>query len=210
MMPPMKISGMNTATSEMLIDITVKPICREPISAARIGSTPRLAMADDVLDHHDGIVDDEADRDGKRHQRKVVEHVAHEPHAGERAADRQRHGDRGGDGRHQPAHEHQHHQQHQRDGDQHGVLHVGHRGADRRGAVGDDGELDVGRQPLHELRQQLLDAIHRLDDVGAGLLGDGQQDGRLLAVPCREPRVGDAVDHRRDVGQSQDRAIAGL
>ena len=41
MMPPMKISGMNTATSEMLIDITVKPICREPISAARIGSTPR-------------------------------------------------------------------------------------------------------------------------------------------------------------------------
>ena len=37
----MKISGMNTATSEMLIDMTVKPICRAPISAARNGSAPR-------------------------------------------------------------------------------------------------------------------------------------------------------------------------
>ncbi len=40
-MPPMKISGMNTATSDRLIDTTVKPICREPISAACIGGTPR-------------------------------------------------------------------------------------------------------------------------------------------------------------------------
>ena len=55
-----------------------------------------------------------------------------------------------------------------------------------------------------------LDAVHRLDDVGAGRLGDGQQDRRLLAVPRREPRVGDAVDHGGDVGQAQDRAVADL
>ena len=36
----MKISGMNTATREMLIDITVKPICRAPTSAACNGGMP--------------------------------------------------------------------------------------------------------------------------------------------------------------------------
>ena len=40
-MPPMKVMGMNTATSEMLIDITVKPICRAPFNAACIGVSPR-------------------------------------------------------------------------------------------------------------------------------------------------------------------------
>ena len=39
----MKISGMKTATREMLIDITVKPIWRAPISAACSGGMPRSA-----------------------------------------------------------------------------------------------------------------------------------------------------------------------
>ena len=33
-------------------------------------------MAHDVLQHDDGVVDDEADRDRQRHQREVVEAVA--------------------------------------------------------------------------------------------------------------------------------------
>ena len=36
-MPPMNSSGMNAAISEMLIETTVKPICRAPASAARSG-----------------------------------------------------------------------------------------------------------------------------------------------------------------------------
>ena len=39
-MPAMKMIGMNTATSERLIEITVKPICREPSKAARSGVLP--------------------------------------------------------------------------------------------------------------------------------------------------------------------------
>ena len=35
-----------------------------------------LQVTRDVLDHHDGVVDDEAGRDGERHQREVVERVA--------------------------------------------------------------------------------------------------------------------------------------
>jgi len=40
MMPPMSSNGMNTATSERLIDSTVKAISREPLSAAANGASP--------------------------------------------------------------------------------------------------------------------------------------------------------------------------
>jgi hypothetical protein len=40
MIPPMSNSGMNTATSEKLIESTVKAISREPLSAASKGATP--------------------------------------------------------------------------------------------------------------------------------------------------------------------------
>ena len=62
-MPLMNSTGMNAAISEMLIESTVKPIWRAPSSAAAIGVMPRLEVAVDVLDHHDGVVDDEADGD---------------------------------------------------------------------------------------------------------------------------------------------------
>ena len=39
-MPPISSSGMNTATSDTLIDTTVKPISRAPSSAAWIGRAP--------------------------------------------------------------------------------------------------------------------------------------------------------------------------
>ena len=65
--PPMKNTGMNTATSEMVIDMMVKVISREPLSAASIGIEARLAVADDVLEHHDRIVDHETDRERERH-----------------------------------------------------------------------------------------------------------------------------------------------
>ena len=40
MIPPISKSGMNTATSDRLIDSTVKPISREPVSAASSGAMP--------------------------------------------------------------------------------------------------------------------------------------------------------------------------
>ena len=80
MMPPISSSGMNTATSEMLMDMMVKPISLEPLSAASQRRHARLDVPVDVLQHHDRIVDDEADRDRERHQRKIVEAVAEDVH----------------------------------------------------------------------------------------------------------------------------------
>ena len=88
MMPPISSSGMNTATSEMLIDRMVKAISPEPLQGRLVRLHAVLDVAHDVLQHDDGVVDHEADRDGERHQRDVVEAVAHQIHerAGARAA----------------------------------------------------------------------------------------------------------------------------
>ena len=40
MIPGMKSSGMKAAINDRLMEMTVNPICRAPISAARIGLTP--------------------------------------------------------------------------------------------------------------------------------------------------------------------------
>src|SRR6202012_3246779 len=41
-----------------------------------------LDMAHDVLEHHDRVVDDEAYREGQRHQREIVDAIGHHLHAG--------------------------------------------------------------------------------------------------------------------------------
>ena len=79
-MPPISRMGMNTATSERLIESTVKPTSRAPMSAAWNRGMPALDVARDVLQHDDGVVDHEAGRDGQRHQRQVVEAEAQQIH----------------------------------------------------------------------------------------------------------------------------------
>ncbi len=49
---------------------------------------PFFDMADDVLQHHDGVVDDEAHRQGQGEQGDVVDRVAEDVHRRERADER--------------------------------------------------------------------------------------------------------------------------
>ena len=59
--PPMKRTGMKTAASEIVIETMVKA---DLLRALEGGLERRLALlhvADDVLEHHDGVVDHEAD-----------------------------------------------------------------------------------------------------------------------------------------------------
>ena len=67
---------MNTATSETLIDTTVKPISRAPRQRRLARRHALLDVAAHVLEHDDRVVDDESRRDRERHQRQVVEAVA--------------------------------------------------------------------------------------------------------------------------------------
>ena len=74
--PLISSTGMNTATSEKVIDRIVKAISLEPFSAASNGFMPLLDMARDVLEHDDRVVDDEADRQRDREQRDIVDRIA--------------------------------------------------------------------------------------------------------------------------------------
>ena len=71
---------MNTAASEIVIDRIVNAISFEPSNAASQRRLAPLHVPDDVLQHDDRVVDDEADRERERHEREVVERVAEQPH----------------------------------------------------------------------------------------------------------------------------------
>ena len=66
--------------------------------------------------------------------------------------------------------------------------------------------------------KQRLDAIDRLDDIGAGLALDGENDGALLVVPAGDQVVfrpldgpADVADaHRRTVAVGDDQVVVGL
>ena len=62
MMPPMNMIGMNTAASDSVMDMTVKPISRAPSSAAVNAVFAHFHVPDDVFENHDGVVDHEAHR----------------------------------------------------------------------------------------------------------------------------------------------------
>ena len=113
--PGVKASGAYTATSVSVIVTTAKPISRAPRIAGRERVHALLDVAEDVLQHHDGVVHHQADRQHQRQQRQRVDGEAEQRHQGEGAdqADRDR-DDRDDRGAHR-AQEHEDHQRHQQD-----------------------------------------------------------------------------------------------
>ena len=89
-MPLMNRIGMNTAASDIVIETIVKPISFEPFERRLERRLAVLDVAHDVLEHHDRIVDDEADREDERHHRQVVEGEVQHLHHREGAEDRER------------------------------------------------------------------------------------------------------------------------
>ena len=137
-MPPMSRMGMKTATSEVDIERTVKPISLEPTMAASNGLQALLEVAGDVLDDDDGVVDDEAGGDGERHEGEIVQRVAEQVHHAEGAEQRERNGDRRDERRAAFAKEDEDDEDHEQDGDDERARDVVDRGADGAGAVEHD------------------------------------------------------------------------
>ena len=96
---------------------------------------PLLAIARNVLDDDDRVVNHEAGANRQRHQRQIVEAVAEQVHDAEGADQRQRNDDARNQRRAQITQEQEHHHDHQRDRDQHRELDVVDRRADGGGAV---------------------------------------------------------------------------
>ena len=70
-MPPMNSTGMNTAASESVMERIVKPISRRALERRLHARLAHFHVADDVLQHHDGVVHHEAHRERQRHQRRL-------------------------------------------------------------------------------------------------------------------------------------------
>ena len=85
----MKRIGMKTAASDVVIVRIVKPISLRPLQRRLERRLAVLHVPHDVLEHHDRVVDDEADREDERHHRQVVEAEVQHLHHGERAEDRE-------------------------------------------------------------------------------------------------------------------------
>ncbi len=124
------------------------------------------------------------------------------------AGDRDRDGDARDQRRPEAAQEEQHHHDDESDGYGLGVLDVGDRRADRPGAVGQDLDLDRRRQPFLEILRCGADAVGGLDDIGAGLAIDIDENGVLLVEASGDTCVGGGVDDIGDIAEPDRRAVA--
>ena len=199
---------MNTAISERLIDSTVKPDLARAQQRRLHARHAGLDVAGDVLQHDDGVVDDEAGRDGQRHQREVVEAEAQQVHHAERAEQRHRHRDAGISVGAAVAQEHEHHQ---RPPGAIAITSVRSTSCSEArmvvGAVDRDGDVDVGRERGLQLRQQRLHPVDGVDDVGAGLAVDDDEHRRLAVG---EAEVVDVLDRSMTSATSDSRTAAPL
>ena len=180
-MPPMKRIGMKTAASEIVIDRIVKPISRRAVHRRLERLLAHLHVPDDVLQHDDRVVDDEADGERERHQREVVERVAAEVHHGERADDRHRQREAGDHRRREVSQEEEDDEDDQEERQQERELHVAHGVADRLRAIAMDLQIDRGGRFLLERREERADAVGDFDGIRARLLLHREDEAALAA-----------------------------
>ena len=171
----------------------------------------RIARFDktaDIFNHDDGIVHDEACRNGESHERKIVEAVAQQIHDAEGANQRQGNGNAGNYGRADAAEEEKDHHHDQSDREHQGELHIIDRSSDRCGAVGEDVHVyRCGKGGL-KLREKFFYAIHHGDNICAGLPLNIENDRGGLIGPGGLAGVFHAVDDIRNVAETNRGAIA--
>ena len=165
-------------------------------------------MARHVFEDDDGVIDDKPGGDGQRHQRQIVEAVAHQIHRAERADQRHRHRDARDQHRARVAQEREHHQDHQADRDDQRRLDIVQRGADRRCPVHHHPHRDAVRDRRLQRWQRRGDAVDRVDDVGIRLAVEDHQHRRLPVGKTLVAQILDRVDDRRDIGEAHRRTVA--
>ena len=104
-----------------------------------------LDMAGDILEHHDRVVDDEADRDGEGHEREIVETVAGRPHERAGAEQGERNRNARNDGGPRLRKKTKITITTRASGEREREFDVAHRGADGGGAVGENADMNGRR-----------------------------------------------------------------
>ena len=192
---------MSTAISEIVSETMVKPICAEPFQRRLEGRLALFDVTGDVLDHHNGVVHHEAGGDGQCHQAQVIQAVSEQIHHAKRPDQGKGHRNAGNNGSRQVAQEEENDHHHQRHGQHQLEFHVVDGSPNGGGPVGQNADLDGGRQRLHELIEQHLDAVHDGNDIGARLALNVHDDGRRVVHPGGLADILDVVLDARHVGQ---------
>ncbi len=165
-------------------------------------------MARDVLEHHDRVVDNEADGYGEGHQREIVEAVARDPHEGAGAQERQRHRDAGNDRRPEAAQKDEDHHHHEHDGEGKRDLDVVNGSANGGGSIGENADVYGRRDRSLQRLQSAFDRLDGGDDVRAGNLEHHEKDARLAVAPGGLGRVLRPRDRLTNVAHAHRRPIA--
>ena len=167
-----------------------------------------LDVADDVFQHDDGVVDNEADRQGQGKQGKIVQAVSECRHRRESADDGNRQCQAGNHRGRQVAQEKQDDHDDQEGRQDERELHIFDRVTDRMAAVEQDFHVHGGRQLGLEGGQDAFDGIDRFNRVGPRLALDGQYDGAFVDVPAGDFGVFHGVDRAGHVFKAHRGAIA--
>ena len=207
-MPFMKTTGRKMATMATVAARAAKAISRVPSSAARDAALAALGVAEDVLEHHDGVVHDDADGERQAEQGEGVEREAQEVDDGERAEERHR------DGEDDVEVE----ESEPRNSQQTSAVRSTARRSSNSISWTDSSmsavvskvmsSVDVLGQRLPDLRQPLAHLRGDRHGVGAALLADAEALGRHAVDAGEHPAVLEAVLDQRHVAEAEQRAVA--
>ena len=170
---------------------------------------PLFDVPVDVLQHHDGIVHHQPNRQHQRQQGKRVDGKAGQGHQRKSAHQTHRNGDDGNDGRAQGAQEHKNHQRHQHHRLGNGLVHALDRAVDEHRVVVGDVDGDVGRQVSLQGGQHRAHTGRQLQRVGRGLADHAHRNG-IAAIEAHAAAVaGGAFFHACDIAHAHGKAVHG-
>ena len=135
------------------------------------------------LDDDDGVVHDDADGEHQAEHRERVDREAEDREEDERAEQRDRDGEQRNERRSHVLEEHEDDDHDEHDGFEQRLDDLFDRGFDRRRRVVDDLVVHVGREEPLQLLERGVDALGRLQLVGAGQQVDRQHAGGLAVEP---------------------------
>ena len=171
------------------------------------GRHPVLAhQALDVLQHDDGVVHHDADREDQREERERVYREAHCPEPGKGADQRHGHRDHRDERRSPGLQEEEHDREHQQRRLKNGFGYLPDRRIDEARGVERNGVVDVVGEAGLEVRHARSHELRDLERVGARLQERRHADGGLAVDGVVGVVVERAKLDARDVAQPQDPA----
>ena len=188
--------------------ITGPVTCRMVFSVAVAASTCSVAHdALDVLEHHDRVVDHDADREHHAEEGQRIDGEAERVHAGERADERNRHREAWNECRTPVAKEKVDDREDEHEGDAERLDHFLDRDPHEIRRVEGDFVLEALRKVRGDLLHARAHTIHRLERIRAGLQEDADWHRGFAVEECPQAVALGAELDARDILDAHDGTV---